>query len=284
MNLKTGLKSIIKKITKHKTTYKIGQHEILIPKGHALPIYQKKYKLYDRFLPILCKKISSNKIIIDVGANIGDTTIAITQECENPIFFFYLSSLYFPYLEKNILHYTDKNKIKIFKNFIGTGLYSGELNHTLNGTASVNISKKTTSSMPIRLDKIIEDHSEIILIKVDVDGFDYDVLNSAEKILKESQPILYWENDINEDFQVSGFKDLYLQLSKIGYNHIFIFDNFGNFITEESNFETLTKLNSYVYSMAKNSQNRTIYYTDILATTDQNYSVAKESIEEYKKI
>jgi len=60
--------------------YKIGIYEIEIPTNFTLPDNQKYFKLYDRFLPVLAKNISSDKIIIDVGANIGDTAIAILPD------------------------------------------------------------------------------------------------------------------------------------------------------------------------------------------------------------
>lgn len=264
--------------------YEIGKYEIEIPPNFALPSFQKNIKLYDRFLPVLAKKLTSNKIIIDVGANIGDTAVAIVQHCKNPIICIEPSDVFFPYLENNIKKLTpdDFNRVKTFKKLVGTGLLSGELYHSVGGTASVKIAENLNTITHIALDKLIENSSDVLLLKVDTDGFDFDVIKSAEKILSDSEPILFWENEISEDFQNKGFDELYSLLTNKGYKYIYIFDNFGNLISEESDFETLKSINSYMYSMTKYGCTRTFYYTDILAVTEKNYLIAKNAINEYK--
>lgn len=264
--------------------YQIGKYTINMPADFALPNSQKKYKLYDRFLPVLAKQLTSNKLIIDVGANIGDTAIAILQHCDNPIICIEPSDVFFSYLGRNLkkLALKDFNRVVTFKKLVGTGLLSGQLNHTVAGSAAIKISKRLDSVTHIALDKLIKDTSNVLLLKVDTDGFDFDVIKSAEKILADSEPILFWENAIFEDYQCMGFNELYSLLTKEKYKYIYIFDNFGNLITEESDFTTLRNLNSYVYSMEKCGCTRTFYYTDILAATEKNYLAVKNAINEYK--
>lgn len=264
--------------------YSIGKYNLKIPHNHPLPHYQKSNKLYDRFLPVLVKHLKSDKIIIDVGANVGDTTIAMIQNCKNPIFSIEPSELFNPYLVKNLerLLSSDKKRVKCINKFIGTGDFNGQLFHS-GGTASVTKSSKSDVINYMTLDSIIEDDSDVELIKVDTDGYDFDVLKSSENILIKSEPILFWENQMFEEFQIKGFNDLYNLLQKIGYKYIYIFDNFGNLIMEESDFETLKKINSYVLSMDRNQSTRTFFYTDILASTEKNYSIVKKAILEYKK-
>jgi FkbM family methyltransferase len=219
--------SIYRTLTRQrKGKYEIGKYEIEIPPNFALPMYQNNNKLYDRFLPVLAKKLTCNKsIIIDVGANIGDTAIAVLQHCTNPIICIEPSDVFFPYLEKNLKKLTlnDFNRVKTFKKLVGTGLFSGNISHSVNGTASVNIadsSVSTTYNTHTALDELIEDSSNILLLKVDTDGFDFDVIKSAEKILSDSEPILFWENQISEDFQNKGFDELYSLLTIKGYKYI----------------------------------------------------------------
>lgn len=276
---------IYRKLTaKQKGKYKIGKYEIEIPPNYALPNYQKHIKLYDRFLPVLAKHLSSHKLIIDVGANIGDTAIAILQQCENPIICIEPSEVFFPYLEENIknLTPTDLKRMKTINKFVGTGLLSGELNHSFWGTATVNVVEDHNEITHIGLDILIADSSDVILLKVDTDGFDFDVIKSAKKILADSEPILFWENQMSEDFQCNGFKELYALLTKQGYKYIYIFDNFGNLITEEADFKTLENINAYIYSMDKYGCTRSFNYTDILAATEKNYLIVKGAINEYK--
>lgn len=264
--------------------YSIGKYQLNIPNNHPLPQYQKSNRLYDRFLPVLVKYLNSDKIIIDVGANVGDTTIAMIQNCKNLIYSIEPSESFYPYLEINIkrLISSDKVRVKCINKFIGTGDFNGNLLHS-KGTASVTTTRNSNVINYKTLDSIIEENKDVELIKVDTDGYDFDVLKSSENILLKSEPILYWENQMFEDFQIQGFNDLYEFLQKIGYKYVYIFDNFGNLIIEESDFETLKQINSYVLSMDKNQSTRTFFYTDILASTERNYSTAKKAILEYKK-
>ena len=56
--------------------YTIGNISISLPHNHPLPSYQKAFLLYNKAVGIIAQiieKENSNAIIIDIGANIGDT-------------------------------------------------------------------------------------------------------------------------------------------------------------------------------------------------------------------
>lgn len=55
--------------------YYIEDYKIILKPSHVLDKYQQTYPLYDRFLPIICENLDG--LIIDIGANIGDTSISI---------------------------------------------------------------------------------------------------------------------------------------------------------------------------------------------------------------
>lgn len=290
MKAKHIIHQILRKVqglfnTKHKNTrYKIGNYEIEIPPHFALPGFQKSFKLYDHFLPILAKNLNREGLIIDVGANIGDTAIAMIQYCKNPMICIEASDTIYPYLEKNLKSIGSEylSRVKTCKALVGTGSIKGILHHTKGGTAGLRIIADANTITHVALDNIIEDVSDVLLLKVDTDGYDFDVIKSAEQVLTHSEPILFWENEISEDFQYIGFNNLYDLLEEKGYKHIYIFDNFGNIMIEESNFETLRNINSYIYSMKKYNCTRTIYYTDILASTEKNSICIRKAIDEFK--
>ena len=271
-------------IKNQKNSYLIGNYKISIPPKYALPEFQDNFKLYDRFLPILVKHFKGEECIIDVGANIGDTAIAMVQKCSNQIICIEPSEIFYPYLEANVklLNMDHRKKIQIINKFIGTGNISGVFQHSLAGTASIKISEQISSVKYFKLDDVIEEHENVKLIKIDTDGFDFDVLQSAKNILYKSEPILFWENEIFEEFQLVEFQKLYKTLTNFGYKYIYVFDNYGNLIVEEVEFKTLIDLNYYLYSMRNNGCTRTFYYTDVLASTEKNYENIREGIKFYK--
>lgn len=267
--------------------YFIGDNKIILNQGHALPKYQKEHRLYDRFLPILAKHLPKEKIIVDVGANVGDTLISMIQNLDNKFYCIEPSDEFYEYLKKNILLLDKRlqSNIKIFKNLIGTNKFTGTIVENGLGTASLNVSDNSVSnSKTISLDELSKNEKDVILIKVDTDGFDFDVLLSGNTILKDEKPILFWENEIKTENQKNGYNELYDFLESNGYTHLFIFDNFGNLMLENSNFKTLSDLTEYIYSMNQQKSTRTIYYNDILAVCPNNLNIANNAINEYKRL
>ncbi|MDR3340875.1 MAG: FkbM family methyltransferase [Candidatus Symbiothrix sp.] len=276
------------------TTYRIDNYNILIPTSFKLPTYQKEFSLYDRFLPVLAKNLNvSDHTIIDVGANVGDTLVAMIQKCHNRFICIEPSDFFFTYLEKNTQNLIpeDAKRVILLKSLVGTGEFSGELKEINGSTASIVLSTTDKSNVEVtenrmtynRLDDIVQHHSDIILLKSDVDGFDFDVIRSAEKIIEESEPILFFENHIDNDFQYIEFDKLYDFLKDKGYLNLYIFDNFGNIIVEKSDYHTLRNINEYVYRMKKYQVTRTFYYTDILVTSDKWLPIVDKAILDYKK-
>lgn len=267
--------------------YVIEEQKVLLPANHLLPKFQTENKLYDRFLPVLSKCLPNEKIIVDIGANVGDTVVSMIQHSNNTFFCVEPSNEFYEYLKKNILS-LDVNKqshIKVFKNLIGTNKFSGNIIENGLGTASLHIIDNNIShNNIISLDDLLQNQKNVILIKVDTDGFDFDVLLSGKTFCLNEKPILYWENEVKTEIQKNGFYELYEFLESIGYNHLFIFDNFGNLMIENTDFKTLSYLTEYVYSMNNNNCTRTIYYNDILATCSNNIDNVYNAINEYRKI
>jgi FkbM family methyltransferase len=264
-------------------TYRINKYEIQIPASSKLPKYQKMHPLYDRFLPVLAKNLHTEGIIIDVGANVGDTLVSMIQQCDNPFVCIEPADSFYKYLQANTrrLNLVNTEHIKLVQKLIGMGNFSGILQEH-RGTANI-IHDDNNSLEYTKLDNIIPIDSNVILLKSDVDGFDFDVIQSAEKILSKSEPILFFENQIDADFQYEGFNNLYDFLQKRDYRNICIFDNLGNIIVENSDYHTLRNINAYLYSMKKYHTTMTFAYTDVLVATDKRLSIINRAIEDYKK-
>lgn len=279
---------IIFKIEKLKTywqtSFQIGEYNIQIPKRHSLPLYYKRYRLYDRFLPVLVKNIPENGKIVDVGANIGDTLFATLFNCKNDFICIEGSEFFFEYLTNNIalLPESEQKRIIKYKTLVGTGNITGELSHISGRTANINANNSSIKTHT-PFDEIVSINENIILIKSDTDGYDWDVLLSALKIIETHKPVLFWENEVYNNSQDDGYLALYKAIKSIGYSKIFLFDNYGNIILEEVDIDILPGLNNYLLSMNKGQSSRTIYYVDVLAVTEDKLPIAKAAIEDFRK-
>jgi FkbM family methyltransferase len=240
--------------------------------------------LFDRFLPVLASNLDREEVIIDVGANVGDTVIALAQNCLNPILAIEPSDIFFAYLANNLrrLSSEERQRISTVKQLVGTGLLSGELVHSTRGTAGVSLNDAPTFSTHTPLDSLVDDVSRVLLLKVDTDGFDFDVIQSARKILSESEPILFWENQVSDQFQYDGFNGLCSLLQGEGYESIYVFDNYGNILLEEVGIQAMRGINSYLLSMAKLNCQRTFWYVDVLATTKRHAEISRRAVRQFR--
>jgi hypothetical protein len=123
----------------------------------------------------------------------------------------------------------------------------------------------------------------VFLLKTDTDGYDADVLLSASGLMREHDPVLYFENQIDTPAQAHQFASLYRQLAASGYLHYWVFDNFGNLLLEDVGPEVLPNLNQYLVVQQQKRSTRTIYYYDILAAKSSRKSPVAQAVRSYKQ-
>jgi FkbM family methyltransferase len=224
--------------------YKIGQYTITLPPNHMLDIHQQSFGNYDKKLPVLASFIESkysSMTIIDIGANIGDSAVALRNACKAPIICIEGNQKFLPLLKVNIMNLP--GTIRIVPKFIGPeSIESMGRIVTDNGTAHIE-RKVDRDQLGHQLDKISvttykevsianADLPEVRLIKTDTDGFDFKIILSLINQIKSSLPVLFFEFDPSfspKDEKFEAF-DAIDELIKVGYLHYVIYDNFGNYM------------------------------------------------------
>ncbi len=260
-----------------KTEYKIGRHTITIPADHNLPAFQTVHRLYDRFLPVLCSQLPPVGIIVDVGANIGDTTAAIMQTCTNPIVAIEGHLPYFEILRANLARIDGDRRVTPIHALVGTGAHTGTLIAN-RGTAALDSSG---SDQMRSLDDILANTlDQVAVLKVDTDGFDADVILSGMTMIKASQPLLFWEGGTSE---AVAFEVMYDKIAAVGYDQFWIFDNFGNLILSECGIKELKDFDRYIASLYRHRCTVAICYVDILASTPRTAVQARDAIAKYRR-
>lgn len=267
--------------------YLIGKHSITLPASHMLPIYQAEHKLYDRILPFLCRTLTDPKaLIIDIGANVGDTAYAMAQVCNNKIICIEPEPSFFSLLCKNLdaLPY-DKSRFEAYQCLIGTGHFNGILIKSDSSASVQNVGRDSQKLPFITLNqfclKARIETNEIQLIKVDTDGFDGDVLLSGLEVIERWHPLLFWENQIDNSAQHQSFLTLYKELEKLGYCTLWIFDNFGAPIMAGAGFNALKNISDYLEILNGKYSARTFHYVDVLACSQANDERADKAYRAY---
>lgn len=258
---KFGLKIIkVRQTNQHSddlTTRQIGNYSILLNKNHVLPHYLKQFPSYSSNLPRLAKKIKEkfpDLILIDVGANVGDTVALIRSESYFPIVCIEGDDFYYSVLKKNIQQF---NEVDAFQFFLGEKnevvsahkeVEQGTLKIVLDST---DVGKNKGLSF-ITLDhflKLNPKYQKAKLLKIDTDGFDLMILRGGIEYLQKTRPVLFIEYDrcllsnVNDDGLSTLFK-----LEEIGYETVMFYDNFGRFIlsAELQNKKLIEQLHFYI--------------------------------------
>lgn len=163
-------------------------------------------------LTMLKEHIKRNAVILDIGANIGNHTIFFAKECNaKKIYSFEPTQKTFQILRENIrINHVDSMVVAMNialgardqkVDMVGDDRDSGSnrVEECINGDTVMN----TLDSLSI--------NERIDLVKIDVEGYEYEVLEGAEKTIVRDKPDIFIEIfDVNYD-KVNGL------LNRMGY-------------------------------------------------------------------
>jgi FkbM family methyltransferase len=276
-----------------RTEYRYRRYSILLPAEHLLPTYQKFHKRYDRFLPHLVKYVGSGVTVIDVGANCGDT-VAAMYDGNSEVHYICIEpdDIFFRYLDQNVRRIKSVDNhasVSIFKALIGKSVGRAALEGA-GGTkhAVVDDGESSHGRMvsSVTLDDLLAGlpASDIRVLKSDVDGFDYDVIDSAERLVRVQTPILFFECYFGDEAQKTAYKRTISALTGHGYEEWTVFDNFGEVILQRSDVGALFQLMDYVGRQNSGCTTRTIHYFDVASATALHKGILDAAVADYVRI
>ena len=161
---------------------------------HTGPYIGKCFELYGEYseseVNALRIFLREGHTVIDVGANIGDLTLPMSQMVGpgGRVFAFESHSGTYQILNANMA-LNEVTNVKAINAFVA---HSPEVSMAGPWGEFGFVSEKWRASV-MSIDSLGLD--QCALIKVDVDGAEYEVLRSAEATIKAHQPVLYFEND-----------------------------------------------------------------------------------------
>ena len=202
------------------------KYELDISDYQAYIIYFKLKSDNSKILLNFTGKIKDGNVI-DVGANIGQTSLWLAQSLPKKanIFAFEPFINTFQKLEINI-ELNNYTNIKIENLAIGSSLSTVRMKNTIetNSGGKHIISEITDGANLISFQQTTLDHyfennaTKIQLIKVDVEGYELEVLKGALKIIQKDHPMLFIEiNDNHLKRQNSSAQKLIEFLNQYQY-------------------------------------------------------------------
>lgn len=211
-----------------------------------LPFYQNDYiqkRIYQSHnyfeidnLDYVCKKWRNGiigkriqgKSILDIGTNIGNHTLYFFFECQiNGSYNFEPVESTLDILKKNIHLNNLSKKVHIYN--VAVGQTEGKANvssYNKDNIGATKIAPSENGSIQVISIDSLNIQETIGLVKIDVEGFEINVLKGMLSTLKKNNPYILIEIT-NENFN-----EAYSILSKIGYSYIKIdsFESYADYL------------------------------------------------------
>lgn len=151
-------------------------------------IWEKK--LYD----IYKKLLNKDDIAIDIGAYIGTHTLPMSHFCKH-VYAFEANPDIFKFLKIN-KEQNEIENITLFNTLLSDS--NKELTFYKRTDGTSRVSNKVVKGLSLflqadSLDKILNTDEKIKLLKIDVEGHEFNVLQGAKEIIKKSRPIIMIE-------------------------------------------------------------------------------------------
>lgn len=193
-------------------------------------------------------------VVLDIGANIGDTLALIKSAADIPVICIEGDSYCFDFLKKNSSQF---DNVKLYNQYLGE--------FTQNITAKLDKKGWNTTILPNSQDEGFESidlislddfflkekvvTKDIKIIKTDTEGFDLLILRGGINFISSIKPVLYMEYNRDNMFKINedGLSTL-LKFSDLGYDMVLIYDPAGRFILSTSirDVHLITQLHNYI--------------------------------------
>ncbi|MFB8791484.1 MAG: FkbM family methyltransferase [Potamolinea sp.] len=203
----------------------------LSPKGLRLPIkyhYRKLRGRLDREISYLHKLIGNGKRAIDIGANEGIYSYALSQICEIVEAFEPQ-----PWCTETIIAYKKANKKNINVYNVGLSNSNGSLDLYIPYSSNSN-SKLVTGLGSFREPEVnhrciqvpvlkLDDYNfqDISIIKIDVEGYESQVIEGGKNTILREKPLIYIEIE-QRHLKGKSINLIFEQIIELGYEGSFL--------------------------------------------------------------
>jgi FkbM family methyltransferase len=209
-----------------------------VPANHHLPFIVGSNPFWSMSLAHCAAALGdASLVILDIGANIGDTAILLESQIPGRCQFVCIEANqeWLPYLAANTIGLP----VEIIRCFVGEGQHVA-VQATAPGSARSTITESGERSLP--LDEICQGR-QIDLIKIDTDGFEFPILRSGNRTLSSRRPALFfeWDPAAWRENQENP-EEVFNWLAGLGYEDFCFFSDGGLFYCRTKQAETIRSL------------------------------------------
>jgi FkbM family methyltransferase len=249
------------------TTFVHGA-ELVLPLSHNLPHYVSAHPFYDSALPQLASFLRQRRksplTVIDVGANFGDTAAIVAAAVGGDQVKFICveaDAQYIPWLQRNT-HGLDVEIVHAIAGAASEKIHAATLQTGIGSSAIVE--SETSENRMVAVDDLTRDPIDIL--KVDTDGFEFEVMRGAGRVLSQEGIAVFLEYSPKHIRKFGGIDPLRVPAAMwaAGFKRVLVYDNFGTPIG-------IFPCDSVVIEALSNySQRRADFYLDLLFDKDND--------------
>ena len=178
-------------------------------------IFQRKYYMEGHTLDYICKewhdgiidKTMKESAVLDIGANIGNHTLYFLRECQAQFAYcFEPVKETFDILTKNICINNLGEKVQLLNVGVGSNTGEARIKSSRNkDTGYTNIELSSGGGISVVAIDRLRIHHHIGLVKIDVEGFELEVVKGMVHILKKDRPLIMieiWNNNLDDILRI----------------------------------------------------------------------------------
>lgn len=214
--------------------YRVGSFQLLFPRSHRLPEYQRAFPLYDTAIARLATLVHAkypSSSVVDIGANVGDTAAAIRSGSPAPLLCIEGADDFFRVLEHNARRlgadvFLDRALVGATDSVVAGAITAG------GGTARIDSSAAGRVRLQ-PLEQILARHPDLPapgLVKIDTDGFDCPIVEGSMAVWRSANPILFFEYD-PDYYPRWNPLPMWDALAGAGYSLALVFESTGELVS-----------------------------------------------------
>jgi len=251
-------------------TLEIHGRLLRLPLSHPLPLYLSRYPFFQRLLNRLSKYIHTtygSLTCIDIGGNIGDSVAAFYQDDSDRFLVIEPNQHFYKYLFAN---WGNMENVRI-QTYICASVSEQAIFQIFEkqGSASIVRTNSGISAAVKSLDDIVTlnpDFTDFNLLKSHTDGYDFEVIAGAKKVISSNFPAILCEAEMfMNDRYSENFLEMINFLKDVGYNSLLLYNNFGHLMGKYSLSDLKYFANLLFYQLTSGS-----YYFDLLLMKEED--------------
>lgn len=168
--------------------------ELMVLEDYIGGLVEKSLSYYEKeILSYLLDYLPADSIIYDVGANIGNHTVYFSKYLKaKKIYSFEPVKATYDVLTSNVKNNLLEDRVTTYNYAIGEADGFGQININEENMGNSKVIESQQGEIQIKaLDNLQLESPDFV--KIDVEGFELNVLNGMQSIIKESKPILWIE-------------------------------------------------------------------------------------------